>query len=158
MQAVVQNEVERQWQGIAKTEDGKQAVRTLGKRLRRVVNWWQDECHEFPPELMPNALLLNKLTALAVRCEEIAKAKSGKVEKDAPAKYDAAVHAYRLLKWFGVKKKIPAHDKESDFCRLAALLMNDSRADLTWQCKKYKKEVLARARKKNVLAPSKKVS
>lgn len=153
MYSIPEADVEREWIGLEKTKHGKKAARMLGLALRRVERTSQNE--QLPLRLNPFTLL--KLIALAEQCEAIATAKSGKSEKDGPIRYDAAAHAYRLLKEYGEEKRIPAHDKSSKFCKLAALILNDSKANLTRQCKAYKAYVLRRDRN-GALAGTKKVS
>ncbi|WP_316205449.1 hypothetical protein [Bradyrhizobium sp. SZCCHNS3004] len=122
----------------------KKAAGRLALAFRHVERIWTDKTLEFPFELQPNPWTLNELIKLAELCEEIETEPSGIVDRlAAEAKRDAVQHAARLMKKYDIPIDV-SNEKESQFCKLAELLLNHRKSNLRSQCKAYIRELNGR--------------
>lgn len=118
-----------------RTKEAKKAAGRLASALERIEVVLKDRSLDFYIKMFfPKAELLK----WKLKCQELAKTTSGKlVRTNAYKKRLAVGDAYRLMTSYGGRA---VATKDSNFCRLAALLYGDPKADLHNQCRSFLRE------------------
>lgn len=112
----------------AATKRAKRAAGRLAAALRRVEDAAKSQDLDTSISLFPR----ETISKWKRHCEKLAKTLPRKPAPNADAKRLAAAYALNLLRKYD---KHVATTKGSNFCRLAALLYGDPKADLQHQCR-----------------------